>query len=670
VDWKTVGTGLLAAIALAVGLVWSQFGVQIQAARSRSPHPGLENEPFFPAPSATADAVAAAVRQSLSERAARLAPAPAPADDVEGGEPPPTNEGDASGDEVASAQPKPIALSTEEGLRATFPALAELGDGAGWFVSVYHPTPGKGASGPWVTDLRGGAAEAAGRLWDRLPGVLADAKLPEQMTIKVDQLIGGEREFPLDGGYKGVALDEGIDGVVLRHEAYEDPFYYLPSWPIEREVKRSGIHGRARNTARTMARWKKSRTKAADFAAVRTRAWVESKRGGGPLVPTQRGNTDLPPIDAALLRERIAIAGDYLTRETNEAGKITYDYQADTDTLGKGYNILRHAGTAYSMMQAYRIDPDPATLEAVKRAVGYYRRKMKEDDNHPGEWFVLDGRRAKLGGVGLGLCMFVELEKAAPGSVDMERVLGMARHIERMQLPSGEFLSFYDWHGKGVTRRKSIYYSGEAILGLVRVYELTGDEHWLDVAEKGADFLVNERWKSLGVRFYVPPDAWLTQALEELDRFRPDDARARYALSLGEVIARNKIMDPEGAPADFVGADVARLHALPNAATAGAFGEALSAAARLEARRFPSETRYRDWAMKNAEFQLRNQFVEANSWYLPNPERAHGGFRLRQDNAEIRNDYVQHNLSGLFGLLDLLDETAPDIGAVTFEGAK
>jgi hypothetical protein len=30
--------------------------------------------------------------------------------------------------------------------------------------------------------------------------------------------------------------------------------------------------------------------------------------------------------------------------------------------------------------------------------------------------------------------------------------------------------------------------------------------------------------------------------------------------------------------------------------------------------------------------------------------------------GEVRNDHVQHNLSGLFGILSLYDEDAPDIG--------
>ena len=41
---------------------------------------------------------------------------------------------------------------------------------------------------------------------------------------------------------------------------------------------------------------------------------------------------------------------------------------------------------------------------------------------------------------------------------------------------------------------------------------------------------------------------------------------------------------------------------------------------------------------------------------LRRPDLALGGFRNTPDEQEIRIDGVQHNLSGLLGLLDLLEE--------------
>lgn len=665
-----IAVGLVTTVSVVYLLLDSEFGRELDALRHRPTLSAeLADEPFFPEPDSRATDLAAGVRDVFSVWAAeheRSQPA-APGTD--------------SAAAATSATDEPVMDRARLGERHQ--VLADLAAGDQWIVSIYFEGTGlkvgeKGKyseRGPFLAPLQGDVVATADVIWRRIPERLRAPAALAKSRIKVDLVVGGERSFPLDGGHRGVALDEGLDGIVLRHPE-ENDFWFLPSLAMERKISRPKIHGRARAYARHLGGWKRSHTKEADFAAFRTRSWVETRAGGPEMTPLARGNADVPEANPAVLRERIALAADYLVRDTSSVGEINYEYFASEDREGSGYNILRHAGTVYSMMQAYRLTGDPATYEASVRAMEFYRRAMQEDKKHPGEWFVRDvnrvrasgrgilGRRVKLGGAGLGLCMFVELEKAVPGTVDMDQVRGMARHIERMQNPDGSFESFYNWDGKEKNKRKSIFYSGEAILGLLRLHQLTGEEEWLDIAVKGADYLVHERWKSLGVRIYIPPDAWLIQALEEMDRVRPDRARANYAFAIGESIARGKLMDPEKTPPDFLGANLSGPSSMPNAATAGSFGEALAAAARLEARRRPGETRFLTFAMYNASFQLRNQFWGPNSYYLPNPARSLGGFRVKQDYAEVRNDHVQHNLSGLFGLLDLMDESAPDIGLV------
>jgi hypothetical protein len=147
-----------------------------------------------------------------------------------------------------------------------------------------------------------------------------------------------------------------------------------------------------------------------------------------------------------------------------------------------------------------------------------------------------------------------------------------------------------------------------------------------------------------------------------MDRVAPDDARTDYAFALGHAISQAKLLNPVTTPPDLLGGEISSLANLPPTATAGSFGEALSACARLEARRRPESTRYREVAAMNARFQLRSQLRADNTYYLSNPARALGGWRKRMASGEVRNDHVQHNLSGLFGILSLYESDAPDIG--------
>jgi hypothetical protein len=538
--------------------------------------------------------------------------------------------------------------------------LAEPGaeEPAQTWVSLYVPSRQAKVRGPWISDLSGGLGAAAARIWATMP---AEARTPERLTAarwKWDRLDGAPRRVDRQGGPGGVAIDKGIDGVLLRAKDGRE-FRWLPSQVLEKQVARGRVFADLRQAAQG-AGWSKEEASRARTFTFRARTWVEG--GAGRVLPVGRGNVDVPELSATLLRERIALAAGYLSRETNDKGRITYEYQGRDEKTGSSYNLLRHAGTLYSMVQAYRLSGDPDVLAASRRAAGYLLRQTRADQNHPGEWFTVDGSRAKLGGDGLGLMALVELEKAAPGSVDREILLGLARHIERMQNPDGSFTCFYDYDGKRPSLERSVFYPGEAMLGLARLEQLTGDTHWVDVAVRGADYLVHDQWVGYGLRVMVAPDAWLLQALEELDRVRPDAERRQYAFAVARAIVGNKLMDPLLVPPDLLGADLSSIRNLPNAATAGSYGEALSAAARLEARTGGGRGPWFDAAMTNARYQIRNQFTEDNSWWLANPQRALGGFRLRADDAEIRNDYVQHNLSGLFGLLPLLDPGAPDLG--------
>jgi hypothetical protein len=603
------------------------LGAPLSALIYRGVIEGQEDEPFYPPADPRADAILASTRSVLEDLSVGL-PLPASQD-----------------------------------LRAEWPVLADLGDGP-WHISLYVPTRNR-HRGPHVQVMgAGGVSQAAQSLFEAIPASVRTQELIEEVRLKLDLVLPGRRDLPRNGGYQGLAVDHGLDGIELSDA--EGAFLFLPSWSAERKLKRRRIVRTARQTA-VEAGWSEARAAAATESAFRTRSWVEAW-GTGPARPVARANLPIEDIDAATVRRAIRFAGDYLVRETDPRGKITYRYQAEHDKTGKGYNMLRHAGTTYSMLQVYRLTGDEEVFDAAVRALRYFRARMKEDEAHPGEWFILDGggrrKRAKLGGAGLGLLAHVEMEKARPGSTDYEAMFGLARHIDRMQHEDGSFESFYDWDGKERTTRKSIFYPGEAILGLTRLHQLTGDERWLDVAERGADYLVNDRWVALGLRIYVPPDAWLIQALEELDRVRPDQRRADYAFAIAAQIARHKLMDPEVTPPDLVGGDLSGLASLPLSSNAGSFGEALSAAARLEARRRPEESECRTWADRNMGLSLRNQFTEGNSWFLPNPTRSHGAFRNRPNDHMLGNDIVQHNISGLFGLLQLMDPQTPNIGAV------
>ena len=230
----------------------------------------------------------------------------------------------------------------------------------------------------------------------------------------------------------------------------------------------------------------------------------------------------------------------------------------------------------------------------------------------------------------------------------------LAEHIVSQTDERGDMASFYTDGGRYKwSDHRSIYYPGEALLGLVRLYEIDPDPRWQACAVRAADFLVHERWKVLGLELQIPPDAWLIQALEVLYRQVPDKAYADYAFDIGEVLTRYQMVG-EAAPADIRGGRISGT--FPHVISTGSRGEGMAAAARLERTERPGETFYLERLTANSTYALRNQYTPPLLIGLRRPELALGGFRNAADDPEIRIDGVQHNLSGLLGLLELLEE--------------
>jgi len=63
---------------------------------------------------------------------------------------------------------------------------------------------------------------------------------------------------------------------------------------------------------------------------------------------------------------------------TNDEGMITYEYNPFTNISSfKNYNILRHSGTIYAMMQIYNETKDQLLLQAAQQAISFLIEQIK-----------------------------------------------------------------------------------------------------------------------------------------------------------------------------------------------------------------------------------------------------------------------------------------------------
>lgn len=353
-------------------------------------------------------------------------------------------------------------------------------------------------------------------------------------------------------------------------------------------------------------------------------------------------------ISRAELITAARAGGDYLVRAQKPDGSFHYSYNALEDRASdRVYNIVRHAGTAISLFDLYRATRDTGYLEAARRAVNYLKTRFRPARENNAVYVIDNDGKAKLGANGLALVALAEQMELDPKFADPENAERLANLILAMQRKDGSFESYYRIKGDESSQSVSLYYPGEAMLGLMRLRRLNNDKRLLEAARRGAAYLIESQTRMEN----LPPDAWLMQALEALHATEREPRYAIHAIALADAMIADQRTETDRA--GFAGSF---RPGLPRATPAASRAEGMLAAYRIARLTNSARASQIASALKSsARFQLSQQFDRDNSFFLPNAERARGGFRESLASLRIRIDFAQHNISSLIGIAGLLD---------------
>ncbi len=552
---------------------------------------------------------------------------------------------------------------------ATMPAKLLRSTGKPAFVSAHRagrdPAVAVREKGTLFDQLHGAALELA----QRNMGPLRDVRFKIDLVDRVAP-VGPNLGF----GFTGHPV-LGIHGLHLR--AAKKELYLLPSEALRRDLKDGEAFIRhairvAKLPPGRLSGVRLERFTTVSFIEAPTLRAAESRhrRGGAPggAIPRFNANTPhaVPPADlyrGMPLVERVTpkrllaaveAGADYLLRMQKRDGSFHYLYHAATDRIGEGYNIVRHAGTTWSLAQAGRTLKQKRFLDGARRALDWLLGHVRSRGNIA--WVEHDGRRA-LGSAALAVVALLEFREAAATKRHDATIRRLGRFLVFMQRPDGSFATEYDpktHRGVIPTGHVSLYAPGEATLALVRLQRAMPDPAWQRAAAKAADFLAAKRdaWNATRGLEYVHPDSWTIMAITELHALGlARRAHADYALFLAQRIIEEQETPRTARWLDHVGAP---RESPPRVTPAASRCEGLVAAWRLARRLGAHATPYRRAVLLSARFQLAHQYDAVNSYLLANPSRARGGFFSSYADHSIRIDTVQHNLSSLLGLAELL----------------
>ncbi|MBI1369111.1 MAG: hypothetical protein GC162_10710 [Planctomycetes bacterium] len=372
---------------------------------------------------------------------------------------------------------------------------------------------------------------------------------------------------------------------------------------------------------------------------------------GRAYVPLIDGTRADPPLDPDALLNIAVAGGAYLTRSVDDKGRFVYLYDAAADRVPEEYNLIRHAGAVYAMVELYQVTHDKALIAAAKRAIDYLITQTLHEKTPDGLdlAFLVEDHRIALGTNGLTLLSLAQYMIATGDRTLMPVAQSLANWIKLTQAPDGRFTIYEQrWPDRLVFESPSLYAAGEAMLGLLRLHQLTRDDSLIDAALRGARYLAHQQADIPLDK--LDHDHWLMYAFNELAMYRRDNDVERSMGRLVEAILTTQ----HGSDADPLW--VGGWYDPPRSTPAATRVEGLGAAWRIDTR-LGDKTKAAALIapmLSSVRYQMRTWMGPEKAMFFADPPRVLGAFSGAIDNFEIRNDFVQHNVSSLLALRGIL----------------
>ena len=549
------------------------------------------------------------------------------------------------------------------------------------YVSLFRPGTtvrprGEARSGTLGEAIARATHEAFGKLAGESSNWLADV---DNIRFSVD--VAGEPAALPTQYMKSLwnLVEPGVDGLIVRRGSEEGVM--LPAEPVTSGWLTPRLLGRTKKLEKMFREttkaaglglddWKKNDTEVLRF---RTTAFGVAT-GDGPAVPLYRGNVlfERAATQADLL-DSLHIGTQWLVNTVKEDGKFDYEYFPNRDQGSKDYNIVRHAGSVYGLFESYHMakqekelaGEQDAILEASARAMSFlYDSFGKPNGDDTGDRICLLERRRKnrcqSGSAALSLITFL----ARPDKKDVPKkfrsrmyradddklTYGLALALVDMIDRRGKvFRTYRQAMTMDAVKKEPLYYPGESMLALMHMYSKTNEKRWLEAAEKIAANQLNKYKRN---RFGVP-DHWVMQALYRLWKATKNAKYADTAYAMATHYSSEQYPNIWSPFPDYLGS-WRRGSDTPRTTRAGSRSEALRAVVHLAWEKGDDATVWEDSLVSASRHLIEQQFSDRNSYWLPNPAKARGAYRMGQVDNHCRIDNNQHILVGMAGALEVL----------------
>lgn len=486
-------------------------------------------------------------------------------------------------------------------------------------------------------------------------------------------------------------LELGLEGISLRGDGkfrYLEPSYavhmevnsevkFLERFFTKQKLNQFLRKPKRKHKNRPMVLFETAWTKDTKytFGRFRTVNWIERK-AGGDIIELYRGmplKTIWDVTRSALVRS-LQIGADWLMENQTPDGQYAYKY-APTNKPGRrwtaGGNIVRHALNPYTLLMVNKIEPDPKYVESAKKGIEFTLKFLRHEGSRcaichrdpPARYY-----NAKIGTVAVTILSILKLGDVADISEYDDVLKCLAEELLFMQDPNGHFRQYdvpmdHPYYGA-----ESTIAPGEFVFALSRLYSHYKDEKYKKAVDLALPWYMTA-WRKL--RKERTPEGiydeehrvnligivpWLVTAMNDLHLTTGDRKYADIAFEQQEWIDNEFFWYLRRAQyPDYVGASFKVHNELP-AINSCQYTEGAAAAYDLAKRLNNKVEERRQIVVHGMRFCLQTQYDSYdNTFFLPVPDEAMGGYRYTIGHLKLRNDYSYHAMAAIAQSVDYLE---------------
>lgn len=346
------------------------------------------------------------------------------------------------------------------------------------------------------------------------------------------------------------------------------------------------------------------------------------------------GRRDIELIDDEYAKQLLVNAGYFLADQVNPDGSFIYGIYPRFDNEINNYNVMRHAGTLWSMVCLYRITGDESIVDEIDRTIEHlldnYVIYRDEDTAY---LYEKKSDEFKLGGNGVTIIALTEYMDVFGSTkyLDVCRSLGNGI-LTLLDGDTGEYYHVLNGDFSPKEEYRTVYYDGEATFALCRLYGLTGEEVWLEAAKTAVDHFIAADYTQY-------KDHWVAYAMNEITMHVDEPEYYTFALRNAQENLRS-IYRRETTYHTYLELLMSSFELYDRMITNGIESEYLDTTFSIEEL---LKTIY-----KRADRMLNGYFFPEYAMYMENPQRILGTFMVRHDGYRIRIDDVQHNIGAYY----------------------